>query len=137
MCNISNSKHCSKKRNSDHNLNITEYKFFSSEYLNCNSDQGCHQNRLSLCLRERDPVLRQLRVTPLGFCLRVITYCKKILINLKKTTSSVLSVILINLMYTVVFKYNRMHSKHKQTNCKHTGCPKKHEKSVTNSISSL
>ena len=44
---------------------------------------------------ERELVLRRLRVTPLGFCLRVIVNDKHI--NLKKTTYCVLSVILINL----------------------------------------
>ena len=45
--------------------------------------------------REREPVLRRLRVTPLYFCVRVFVNEKHI--NLEKTTSSVLSVILINL----------------------------------------
>ena len=43
---------------------------------------------------EREPVLRRLRITFLGFCLRVIITEKHI--HLEKTTSSVLSVILIN-----------------------------------------
>ena len=44
---------------------------------------------------DREPVLRRLRETPLGCCLRIIV--KQFHPNLKKTTSSVLSVILINL----------------------------------------
>ena len=42
---------------------------------------------------ERRPVLRDMRVTPLGFCLRVIVH--ENLLNLEKTTSSVLSVLLL------------------------------------------
>ena len=55
------------------------------------------EQALSLCkiARQRECILRRLRVTPLGFCLRVIV--NEILINLEKTTSSVLSVILYNL----------------------------------------
>ena len=45
----------------------------------------------SLCL----VILRQLRETPLGFCLRVIV--NEFHPNLEKTTSSVLSFILVNL----------------------------------------
>ena len=54
------------------------------------------EQALSLCkiARQRECILRRLRVTPLGFCLRVIV--NEILINLEKTTSSVLSVFLIN-----------------------------------------
>ena len=44
---------------------------------------------------ERELVLRRLRVTPSGFCVRVIV--NETHINLEKTTSRVLSVILINL----------------------------------------
>ena len=52
--------------------------------------------RLVKCLlRQREPVLRRLRVTPLGLSFRVIV--NETHINLEKTTSSVLSVILINL----------------------------------------
>ena len=43
----------------------------------------------------RESVLRRLNVTPLGVCLRVIVNKKPL--NLEKTTSSVLSVSLINL----------------------------------------
>ena len=42
--------------------------------------------------REREPDLRRLRVTPLGFCLRVIV--NETQINLEKTTSCVISVII-------------------------------------------
>ena len=49
--------------------------------------------------REREPVLRRLRVTPLGFWLRVIV--KETHIDHEKTTSSVLYVILINLCKNV------------------------------------
>ena len=42
---------------------------------------------------KREAILRRMRVTHLGFCLRVIMNE-----NLEKTTSSVLSVILINLL---------------------------------------
>ena len=45
---------------------------------------------------KRKPVLRRLHVTSLGFCLRVIV--NETHTNLEKTTSSVLSVVLINLM---------------------------------------
>jgi len=41
---------------------------------------------------EREPVLRQLRVTPLGFCLRVIVHETNI--NPEKSTSSVLFVLI-------------------------------------------
>ena len=45
--------------------------------------------------RQIKPVLRRLRVTPLGFSPRVIVNITHI--NLEKTTSGVLSVILINI----------------------------------------
>ena len=45
--------------------------------------------------RQRKPVLRRLRETPLSFCLRVIV--NEFHPNLEKMTSSVQSVILINL----------------------------------------
>ena len=54
------------------------------------------QRRIS---RQKEPVLRRLRETPLGFCLRVIV--KKFHPNLEKTKSSVLSFILINLCNTL------------------------------------
>ena len=41
---------------------------------------------------EREPVLRQLRVNPLGFCLRVIV--NETNINPEKSTSSVLFVLI-------------------------------------------
>ena len=47
--------------------------------------KGVTRMRLQLQYR----VLRRLRVTPLGFCLRIIV--KKKSLNLKKTTSSVIS----------------------------------------------
>ena len=61
---------------------------------------------LSCNYTEREPVLRRLRVTFLGFCLRVIV--NEILIDLEKTTSGVLSVILLNLCL------NQWHSKFKK-----------------------
>ena len=48
-----------------------------------------HYNRLSLCL----VILRKMRVTPLSVCLRFIIYEKPL--NLEKTTSNVLSVLLL------------------------------------------
>ena len=45
-------------------------------------------------------VLRRLHVTPLGFCLRVIV--NETHRNLENTTSSVLTVILINLWFHVI-----------------------------------
>ena len=50
-----------------------------------------HACFLSLCI----VIQRCMRVTPLGFCLRVFVNEKRL--NLEKTTSSVLSVLLINL----------------------------------------
>ena len=50
---------------------------------------------LSCNFTEREPILRRLRVTPLGFCLRVIV--NDIHINLEETMSSFLFVILIYL----------------------------------------
>ena len=44
---------------------------------------------------KKEPFLCRLRLTPLGYCLRVIK--NKTHTNLEKTTSSVLSVILINI----------------------------------------
>ena len=57
----------------------------------------CRTGSLSLCLviLEREPVLRRLCVTPLGSYLRVIV--NEFHPNLEKTTTSVLSVIFINL----------------------------------------
>ena len=48
--------------------------------------------RVQLQDREREPDLRRMRVTPLDFCLRIIVNEKPL--NLEKTTSSVLSVLL-------------------------------------------
>ena len=49
---------------------------------------------LSCNSTEREPDLRLLCITPLGFCLKDIV---KQLLNLEKKTSSVISVILISL----------------------------------------
>ena len=46
-------------------------------------------NRLSLCL----VIQRGMRVTPLGYCLRVVVNDKHL--NLEKTVSSVLSILLL------------------------------------------
>ena len=50
---------------------------------------------VELITRQRETVSRRLRETPLGFCFRVIV--NEFHQNLEKTTSSVPSVILINL----------------------------------------
>ena len=54
--------------------------------------RGISRSRIT---RQREPVLRWLRETPLDFCFSVIV--NKFHPNLEMTTSSVLSVILINL----------------------------------------
>ena len=67
--------------------------------LHCTIDVFRAQD-LSLSLElqaEREPVLRRLCVTPLGFCLRVIV--KEKYMNFEKTTSSIISVISINLRH--------------------------------------
>ena len=56
--------------------------------------------RVQLQDREREPVLRRMRVTPLDFCLRIIVNEKPL--NLEKTTSSVLSVLL--LIYGIIIR---------------------------------
>ena len=61
------------------NLRVVGFK--QALYLSCNSTQ-------------REPVIRRLRVTLLGFCRRVVV--NEAYINLEKTTSSFQSVILIN-----------------------------------------
>ena len=53
---------------------------------------------------ERESVLCRLRVTPLGFCLRIIVNKKHI--NLEQTISSVLSVIFINLWFYHLLEIN-------------------------------
>ena len=74
---------------------VQDLSVFRSQYPWGRSVVGVEQAlSLSCNSTERDPVLRRLRLTPLGQCLRVI-------VNemLKKTTSSVLVVILINLWH--------------------------------------
>ena len=54
----------------------------------------CFVHNLCLVILQRESLLHRLRFTPLGFYLRV--FVNETHINLEKTTSSVLSVILIN-----------------------------------------
>ena len=56
------------------------------------------EQALSCNSTQREPVLRRLHITPLGFCLRVIVNERNT--NLENTTFSVLSVILTDLWIT-------------------------------------
>ena len=68
-------------------------------YNNPEEFYACSRRRI---IRQSEPGLGRLRETPLGLCLRVIVNVE-FHPNLEKSTSSVLSVILINLWFHIHF----------------------------------
>ena len=64
---------------------------------------------------DREPVLRRLRETPLGYFLRVIM--NEFNPNLEKTTNSALSVVSINLCFLLVCPFKTFLCKRNKAKC--------------------
>ena len=116
-----------------------KFNFFLRENLSVYLAKRSNAHAALNCKTEREPVLRCMRVTSLGLCLRVIVNEKPL--NFEKTTYNALSVLLLIYDQTPLVRGCSFHKLHwswsVRRNYLSTGCSKKHGNSVTNSISSL